>query len=199
MSDLIINTRNTETVLSTSVLGVEIAHKIGQLGNTSSTSEATTIKRDDAIEERLFDALAVVKRLTATVAMHLDTEWRRTLFRQLDSLHDPEEWELDNEPVKQSSFATFLKAILRMRPERRPGLGLSQAGHLIAAWTTGRDRLTIEFLPYDHLRWVLSRYYNDEPVRIAGQMTVSRLAEQLAPYEPSRWFSREGESNQSRR
>jgi hypothetical protein len=197
MTGIMVSTRATNTVLSSSILGADIVRQIAKLGSKSSTSETNIISTDNAVEERLFDALSRVKRLTAMVAMHLDAAWRENLFIQLDGLHDPAEWEVDDEPVKESSFATFLKAIVEIRPERRPGLGLSQAGHLIAAWTTGRDRLTIEFLPNDQVRWVLSRYYDDEPVRIAGQMAVSRLVEQLAPYEPARWFCRDSKSELS--
>lgn len=141
------------------------------------------------LEERLFDATASVKILTSQIAMHLEREWRDKLFRQLDSLHDPNEWEPDDEPVQQASFATFLKAIVQIRPKRRPGLGLSHAGHLIAAWTKQADRLTIEFLPDDRVRWVIGRIRDDEPEHIAGQTRVSRLAEALAPYDPEIWFS----------
>jgi hypothetical protein len=199
MTELIASTRITNTVLSSSVLGAEILREIGQLRSKSSTSEANII-RHHVVEERLFEALSRVKRLTAMVAMHLDAAWRKNLFSQLDGLHDPTEWELDDEPIREASFATFLKAIVEIKPERRPGLGLSKAGQLVAAWTTGRERLTIEFLPNDQVRWVLSRYYDDEePVRIAGQMAVSRLVDQLAPYEPARWFCRESKSDLSSR
>ena len=142
-----------------------------------------------SIEESLFDATAAVKMLTAQVAMHLDREWRTRLFRQLDSLHDPSEWEPSDSPVQQSSFATFLKAICDIKPTRRPGLGLTSAGHLIAAWTTKKDdRLTIEFLPNDRVRWVMSMLHDDDIERLAGQTTVARLRDQLRPYEPGRWF-----------
>jgi|SRR5712692_2285486 len=141
------------------------------------------------LEERLFDATANVKILTSQIAMHLEREWRDKLFRQLDSLHDPKEWEPDDEPIQQASFATFLKAIIQIKPKRRPGLGLSHAGYLIAAWTDKFDRLTIEFLPNDRVRWVIGRPRDDEPEHIAGQTRVSRLAETLAPYNPEIWFS----------
>jgi hypothetical protein len=152
-----------------------------------------------ALDERLFDALAGVKILTAQVAMHLDREWRDKLFRQMDSLHDPAEWENGDEPVQQASFATFLKAILDINPERRPGLGLSHAGYLIAAWTTGPDRLTIEFLPDDRVRWVLARHHEDEPDRFAGQTPVTRLTEGLQPHRPQHWFSHENKSHEPTR
>jgi hypothetical protein len=154
----------------------------------------TTEAEGQPLELRVFNALVEAKVLTSHVAMHLEPQFRESLFRQLDSLHDTDEWEDGDQPINRSSFATFLKAILTIKPERRPGLGLSHAGNLIAAWTTGRDRLTIEFLPNDQIRWVLSLHY-DDPVRIAGQMAVSRLVEGLAPYEPARWFCRESRSD----
>lgn len=143
-----------------------------------------------SLEERLFDALAGVKILTSQVAMHLDSEWRARLFRQLDALHDPEEWDEDGQPIQESSFATFLKAILSIRPERPPGLGLSDAGYLIASWTTAEDHLNVEFLSNDRVRWVLSRHYDHEVERVASDTSVARLAKSLAPYCPEHWFSR---------
>src|SRR5271165_2609297 len=179
----------------------QIARRVAELRNQPSPaslrSEPRLAPDEQPLETRLFDALAAVKILTAQVAMHLDGEWRKKLFGQLDSLHDPEEWEAGDEPVGQSSFATFLKAILSIRPERRPGLGLSHTGNIIAAWTTGRDRLTIEFLPNDRVRWVLALYHDgEEPDRFAGQTPVSRLAEGITPYHSEHWFSHESKGDE---
>jgi hypothetical protein len=171
-----------------------VARLLNQPSPASLKSEPRLAPDAQPLETRLFDALAAVKILTAQVAMHLDRVWRDKLFQQLDALHDPEEWEDSEEPIQSASFQTFLKAILSIKPERRPGLGLSY-GHLIAAWTTGRERLTIEFFPNDEVRWVLSQYPDDEPMRIAGQMSVSRLIEALSPYNPERWFCREFKSD----
>lgn len=141
-----------------------------------------------ALEERLFDATANVKILTSQVAMHLDREWRERLFKQLDSLHDPEEWEAEDKPVQQASFATFLKAICQIRPSVRPGLGLAHNGQLVAAWTSGKNRLTIQFMPNDRVRWVVSRYPDGEFEQVAGQTLVSRLLDSLSPYKPEEWL-----------
>jgi hypothetical protein len=141
-----------------------------------------------SVSERIFDALADVKILTSQVAMHLDTEWRHKLFRQLDSLHDIAEWEPGDEPIERESFTTFLRAILSINPKRRPGLGLSQAGYLVAAWKTSDDLLTIEFLGLDRVRWVLSRRKGDVPERFAGETRVDRLVASLAQYNPDHWF-----------
>ena len=150
-------------------------------------------------ETHVFDALASVKVMASLVAMHLSRESRDRLFSQLDSLHDTEQWEAGDEPINPSSFETFLKAILTIRPERPPGLGLSHTGDLIGAWTTGRDRLTIDFLPKGRVRWVLARYSGEsEPDRFAGQIEVSHLIDALAPYHPEHWFSNETTEQSSR-
>lgn len=171
---------SSQTILLEEQIGnLKIPPSPGALRSTATSS----------VEESLFDATAAVKILTAQVAMHLDREWRTKLFRQLDSLHDPSEWDPNDSPIQQSSFSTFLKAICDIKPARRPGLGLTSAGYLIAAWTTSKDdRLTIEFLPNDRVRWVISMEFDDDMERLAGQTAVARLRDRLQPYEPRRWF-----------
>ena len=179
-----------EPILSSGTM--ELVKRVRALQNYPSPGslqgKAVSQFDEGSLQERLFDALAEVKILTSQVAMHLDGTWRNQLFRQLNSLHDPSEWEQGDQPIQKSSFAGFIKAMLSINPARRPGLGLSHTGHLIAAWTTGQDRLTIEFLPNDRVRWVLSRYRDDEPERFAGDTGVARLAEGLATYHPEHWF-----------
>ena len=95
---------------------------ITELKSPPSPGALLALNSEKPIEEKIFDATASVKILTAQVAMHLEREWREKLFRQLDSLHDPIGWEPGDLPVQQSSFATFLKAICKIRPKCRPGL-----------------------------------------------------------------------------
>src|SRR5271167_4758526 len=92
----------------------EITRRVQALQNhpaLGSPLERVSVSGEKATQEDLFDALAGVKILTSQVAMHLDGEWRTKLFRQLDSLHDPAEWEEGDQPIQQASFATFLKAM----------------------------------------------------------------------------------------
>jgi hypothetical protein len=173
----------------------KIVQWVDGLRRPSPASVTATIE-GQSLDRRVFDALADAKVLTAHVAMHLERESRDRLFRQLDSLHETDQWEQGDEPINKSSFQTFLKAILTIKPERRPGLGLSHTGNLIAAWTTTRDRLTIEFLPNDRVSWVLARYDDtEEPARFAGQTSVSQLVEGLAPHRPEHWFSHAGKNH----
>jgi hypothetical protein len=142
-----------------------------------------------SLDERLYDALALAKVSTSQVAMHLERDWRDRLFAQLDDMLGAAEWHEDDEPLLEASFTTFLRLILYQKPARRPGLGLSHRGHLIAAWTTGRDRLTLECLPNDSVLWVLSCLIDGDRESAAGQTHVVRLPEVLAPYRPERWFA----------
>lgn len=139
--------------------------------------------------ERLYNALADAKVLTSKVAMHLNSEWRSRLFSQLDDLLNVEDWHDDDQPVLRTSFATFLRMVLYQNPARRPGLGVSHQGNLIGAWSAGTDRLTIEFMPNDLVRWVLSCEVDGEKERAAGETPVARLPDVLRPYSPERWFS----------
>jgi hypothetical protein len=163
----------------------EIARRIQALQNQPSlgspSADTPHPSTEKPLHENLFDALAAVKVLTSQVAMHLNSDWRAKLFHQLDSLHDPAEWEEGDLPVQQASFATFLKAMLTINP---------------AAWTTGMDRLTIEFMLHDRVRWVLSLHYEDGLVRYAGDAPVTRLAEGLAKHDPEHWFSRAPENRE---
>ena len=165
-----------------------IKRKVDELVNPPSPASLTPISTQKSLEEHLFDATANVKILTSQVAMHLERAWRDKLFRQLDSLHDLDEWEQNDEPIQKDSFACFLKAIFQIKPQRRPGLGLSSMGNLIASWTTDLDRLTVEFLPGDRVRWVITQQCNCESEYFSGQTAVSRLADGLAPYQPEKWF-----------
>lgn len=140
------------------------------------------------LDEQLYDALAAFKIRTAAVAMHLDRDWRAKLFGQLDSLLALADWEVDDAPPTIDSYSTFLRMLTMLRPQRRPGLGATADGRLIAAWTIGDDRLTIECLPKDVVRWHLSVTIDGERERASAETPLPRLAAVLRPYDPGRWF-----------
>lgn len=144
---------------------------------------------DRPVPERLFSSLANAKILTSQVAMHLSRVWRNRLFAQLDDLLDADDWHDEDEPLLSASFETYLRMILYVQPERQPSLGLSNNGHLLAAWVSGSDRLTMQFFPNDSIRWTVSCEMNGERERGAGDTPVRRLLAVLAPYGPDRWFA----------
>ena len=141
-----------------------------------------------SLEEQLFNSRAACKIRTSQIAMHLEPGRRERFFAQVDSLLDADEWDEGDRPIAEASFVTLLRLLLLIRPKRWPGLGASMDGHVIAAWTADQNRLTIECLPEDQLRWVLVRYYDGERESTAGDTSVLRLPAILQPYEPQIWF-----------
>jgi hypothetical protein len=141
-----------------------------------------------SLEAKLFNSRAACKIKTSEFAMHLEPGRRERFFAQVDSLLDADEWDENDQPISAASFATLLRLLLLIRPKRWPGLGASMDGHVIAAWTTGENRLTVECFPEDRLRWVLVRYRDGERESTAGDTSVLRLPAILQPYEPQIWF-----------
>jgi hypothetical protein len=144
--------------------------------------------REQSLAEKLYDALASFKVRTAAVAMHIDRDWRNRLFTQLDNLLNADNWEADDTPPTIASFSTLLRMLIYLKLRRRPGLGATSDGHIVAAWTNGGDRLTIECLPDDFVRLSLSVAIDAERERAAAVIPVGRLNQVLAPYNPARWF-----------
>jgi len=171
---------------------VALLRKIEDLTIGVAPSELQPASGRNDVSESLFDATARAKILTSKVAMHLDRVWREKLFMQIDSLHDIDQWDEEDRPVTEQSFATFLKAICLVKPLRRPGLGLSRTGNLIASWSIGRDDLIIEFFPWDRIRWVLSKWNGDQADRLAGSQSVSGLVGEMGPPDLRKWMGDAG-------
>lgn len=166
-----------------------IARQIEEFRRPTPTFAGQRPEPSKTLDERLYDALAAFKTRTALVAMHLDRDWRSRLFAQLDSLLAVEDWQTDDLPPSLESFSTFLRLLLLLRVQRRPGLGATHDGLLIASWTTGEDRLTIDCLPKDMARWHLAVTIQGERERAAAITPLARLREVLQPYGPQRWFT----------
>lgn len=143
-----------------------------------------------SLDRRIYDTLASFKIFTSQIAMHLDDAWRARLFRQLDSLLDTAEWDERDLPPTLASFGTFLRFILVAKPQDPPGLGATSDGRVVATWTRGSDRLTLDFFPADQARWSVSVGIDGETERAAGFVPIGRVMATLEPYGPARWFNR---------
>lgn len=156
-------------------------------------SQNLAAPRERTLQEKLFDALAACKITTRQFAMLFDRDWHTRLFRQLDLLLDAEEWDPSDEPVTKDSFATLLRLLMILRNKRRPGLGIANGGNILASWSIdGRDRLTVECLPNDRVRWIVTRPIDEENESATGQTSLDRLLGNLQPYNPDHWFAHEG-------
>lgn len=129
------------------------------------------------------------QKLISKVSMHLGEEFSIGLNDKLVSLLDVEKWEEDDVLPSVASFKTFYRALVVLQTQKRPGMGVSVDGSMVAAWTSGMNRLTIEFKENDSVQWVLSRTdSNNRKEKAAGISTVSRLPAVLAPYSTEIWF-----------
>jgi len=156
---------------------------------TISPSQRQQKKTVNSIEDKLHDANVSCKTKTASIAMHVSEEWLTLFFKQLDNLMDPENWEEEDTPITEKSFNTLLRMLLFIAPKNRPGLGATDTGNIIATWTNDKDRLTIECLPDDKVRWVLSSYITGNRESAAGVTSLRRLLIVLGPYDHKHWFN----------
>lgn len=130
-----------------------------------------------------------MKQILRDVAMYFDAAWRAELLAKLEQFHDAEDWEHGRELPSERSFATFLRTIIYLHPTKRPGMGLSAQGHFLASWRRESDRIVIEFLPNDELKWVLSQTVDGERESVAGINQIHRLPDLIVGYEPDRFFN----------
>jgi hypothetical protein len=159
-------------------------------GATANLSSVRNIEvKDLAREVQLQRKLASLKQMVASISMHLDDAWRTSLLSRLGRLLDPENWDEEFQLPSEQSFSTFLRMIVYLHPTRRPGIGLSAAGHLLAAWTRDSDRIVIECAADDEVRWVLSRLVDGTRESGAGKVQIHRIPDVTAPYDPEKLFN----------
>lgn len=160
---------------------------------SGAASRVATVRDTDARGLPLPDQIAAkkgsFKRMVAEIAMHLDPGWRSTLLQTIERLLDEDDWDPEFRLPSEQSFSTFLRMIIYLRPTKRPGVGLSPRGHFLAAWTRGTDRLIIESIGGDEVRWVISRVVNGDHETGAGTVLVHRVPDVTAPYDPEPLFN----------
>lgn len=181
--------RLSATASSGSALGVAVSDivKGGLVGRSFPTSGHAT-SSPPSFEEKAFTALAAAKVWTSRVAMHMDKSTRDRFFRQLDLLHDCDEWFGDEQPLLIESYRSFVRFMLAVGNDSKPSLALSPVGNLVAIWLSEKDRLTIEFRASDWSEWVVSLPLDGRIERAAGSTSIHRLSSVLAPYNLGRWL-----------
>jgi hypothetical protein len=171
---------------SSSALGLGISDIIKHgLVSSKATPWNHEFAPPSSLAERVFHALAEAKIWTSRVAMRLDLVARDRYFRQLDLLHDCEEWFGDDHPLRLESYKSFVRFMITEGRESKPSLAMNPNGHLLAVWEAFGNRLTIEFNENDRLQWIVSCAYGD---RTAGITSLALIKSRLAPYNPEAWF-----------
>ena len=145
-----------------------------------------------SLAEQLFDVSAASKTSVNQLAMHFGRDWQHKLFRQLDAVLDAEEWDSADRPLTPSSFATFLHILISLRGKRRPGIGISSTGDIVAMWTVGDNRLTFQCHAEDWVTWIVSYVSDDDTHTAAGRTTLPHLFAAIGAFNPEQWFTDEG-------
>jgi hypothetical protein len=171
---------------SSSALGLGISDIIKHgLVSSKATPTAHEFAPPSSLAERVFQSLADAKIWTSRVAMRLDLAARDRYFRQLDLLHDCDEWFGDDQPLRLESYKSFVRFMISDGDQSKPSLALNPDGHLLAVWEAAGNRLTIEFNENDRLQWLVSCADGD---RTAGLTSLAQIKSRLSPYNPNVWF-----------
>ena len=171
---------------------VEVMDKIRDLRSMTQLISTNYSNENISLYEQLFDARSDVKILLSQLSMHYSAELREKLFRQIDLIHDPEDWEEGDDPIQLQSFKTFLRWFFINKPVQLPNFGLSAGGNFIASWVVNhKDTLILELLSRDRIKWFVTKYYDEEVDHSSGLTNLSRIAEVLAPYHSEDWFTKE--------
>ena len=148
----------------------------------------TAVEKKPTVEEELFVASADAKIWASRVSMKLPKGVRERLFRQLDMLHDADEWMDDGKPINLESFQSLVRSILVHKIKSNPALALMPNGNIVALWEAHTSRLSVEFLPTGKVRWSVQAEVDGSEERAAGLASIVRLREILAPFGGGIWF-----------
>ena len=175
--------RGTSQDLLIPAVGVRSAR-----GSGSSAPVAGTARAGD-LASRLFSATADAKIWTSQVAMHLDVATRDRIFRQVDALHELDEWDDLDRTLNLEAYKSFIRAIVYHKVNSRPSLALMPDGNILALWRDGEEKLSIEFRPGNEARWAVQHRAYEGLERASGLCPLERLRILLRPYEADRWFN----------
>jgi hypothetical protein len=117
-----------------------------------------------SFEEQVFNSLVLLKVSISQYAMHLSTEERHRLFKELDGLINVEHWHEGDTLPSIIAFRDFLKWMIYSKYFKWISLGVSDDGGMLVAWKTPRVLLTAKF----------SGLAGQEGVRWTAEMTSAK-------------------------
>ena len=167
-----------------------LALKAMKVGEISRVTRPVAAAMDTV--QQLALARSQAKEAARKFTMLFDSDWLTGLSRQIDAMLDPDEWIEGDKPLSPDSFDTLLLVLMRLRPYRRPGLGLTDDGNAVATWSrSATDRLIVECLSNGRVRWIATAPVAG--VNESGMMetTPDRLVMTLAAFNPDHWLQHE--------
>jgi hypothetical protein len=134
-------------------------------------------------EQRVTDALVQLKAAAAEYAMHLSSAQRETIFNQLESIINVEDWYEEDEFPKLNSFKDLLAWSIYADVPQWDSLGVDDDGDILVAWHNDQVTLTANFDGNRLVRWT-SRYQEegDAVAHAAGDCSLRQFAKQARFY-----------------
>jgi hypothetical protein len=177
-----------DVVVGVSALSTTLGDLFSRGTRPSPSSEKPTTRHifkplEETKEIRLFNIVAALKMAVAEVSMHLEPAWRAKLFRQIDMLHEPDDWDDEDKLADQDSFKTFLHMILQYGYMHGISLGIDNDGRILAGWEDGSSSLSFAFLPKDMVRWSVVHRQDEEIESASGIYSLDRLPAVLQLYK----------------
>lgn len=140
-----------------------------------------SLENRNSDSDRLFEAVANAKIWASRLAMRFSPIARSRIFKQLDMLHDPDDWMDGDIPVQLESFKSFIRCMLIEAIDGVPSLALTPSGNITALWRFENLNLNVEFFPYDKIRFLATRKVEGDIERYAGSTVTKRLSSILGP------------------
>lgn len=92
-------------------------------------------------------------QLVASFSMHLPAGFASNLSKQLSFMMSPDVWDESDRLPALVSLKTLMNIIRLLGILRKPGLGSNGRGSITAFWTSGRNEMTLDFLPDGSAVW----------------------------------------------
>jgi hypothetical protein len=144
---------------------------------------------DASLSDVLTHAVDRAKERIYDIASSLGDKHRQALIAQIGRLHQAEEWEEGDQPLRPASLENFLRVMLRLKPKKWPSLGMTYDGYLLANWGSRLDQLNMWFVADNEVHWSLYRERPDAQAESAAGVGMTEdLSRMLAPYDLGHWL-----------
>jgi len=124
---------------------------------SSLAKKSFPILKTAPLEEQLYSNKASLIILTSQLGMHLSDDLKRYFYNEIDELLDIQNFTNGDSLINVESFCGFLNFFIYYHNLKKPSLGVNIESFLTATWVGNEGCLTIEFLPGNYVRSILSK------------------------------------------
>jgi hypothetical protein len=123
------------------------------VGGNEPKHRIVAVSTNQGLEERIFNSVVQLKVSIAQFAMHLSSDERERIFRQLDDVINVDDWHDEDELPKVESFRDLLRWAIHSSLYGWTSFGVADDGNILVAWDRPSARLTANFNGDGQVRW----------------------------------------------